>query len=105
MAPENYASPGLRFRGHEYVIFYSTTPWVQYLYRGGWISDHAKWELDMARKYGPDSKWPRWRDLHPWAPWRPIRQPQGLAVIFIPWWAQLAGWLIALWAAWEALRA
>lgn len=98
---EAYASPAVRWSRHRYLTFYSESPWVQLAFRPGVIGEHARWEMEMARKYGEWSRWPRWRDIA--IPGR-LRLPPGMNELFIPWWAQLGGWLIALWAAWEALR-
>lgn len=96
---EMYATPAVRgFKPHEYLIFYAPSPWARYMMRTDWVGDHARWEVEMARKYGPGAKM-RWRDT-----FKQIRVPPGLVTIEIPWWAQLGGWLIGLWACWEALR-
>lgn len=98
---EAHATPAVRFGRHRYLTFYSESPWAQHAFRQGVIGEHARWEMEMARKYGEWRKWPRWRDMIP-GRWTPM--PPGLNELFIPWWAHAGGWLIALWVAWEALR-
>jgi hypothetical protein len=93
-----YVAPAVRFGRHTRLVFHGRYPEIPYYWRRDALGEHARWMLKMHMKY---DRWPTWRELL-----RPGRLefPTTLTIVDIPWWAEWAGWLIGLWACWEALR-
>lgn len=103
MAREVYAAPAVRWgRGRNKLLVYtSRAPESLYIFRSGPLGDHARWMIDMRRKY-EWKRWPTWRDLM-FGSFESTR-PEWIGFVDLPWWTRPLGWALTVWAIREALR-